>query len=356
MCDNMEWLNFVACYESFTHTESPTGALALLLILFHSAQCCNDKNYHFNSLPCNWNKLLFGQCCNWRWCYQQRIESLFGRPASDETFSFSAASYSGCLVMPIKKLPNREDCGPNQNIVRQKIRIDRLTNGRTFPSDAVMFLRCRLHGGASSSNSLCPQQLHLQLLPPSPSVSVESSFPPATSSPTLRLPLPPSDGLCWCCGCLFHRMTPQRRMPWVTTAVRACLLPQSLLLPSLPLVDTECWSGQAGLWLVRTIQLAPHWSIRPPPDWLEMQKCTEKQQSSFRRLGPCAAHSVQARPSELVWGGHARWGGAWWWWRQRGGLSWSERDRERKAMRAGEKMHIVMFPNDGKEVRISRLA
>ena len=62
--------------------------------------------------------------------------------------------------MPIKKLPNREDCGPNQNIVRQKIRIDRLTNGRTFPSDAVMFLRCRLHGGASSSNSLCPQQLH----------------------------------------------------------------------------------------------------------------------------------------------------------------------------------------------------
>ena len=33
-----------------------------------------------------------------------------------------------------------------------------------------------------------------------------------------------------------------------------------------------------------------------------MQKCTEKQQSSFRRLGPCAAHSVQARPSELVFG------------------------------------------------------
>ena len=110
---------------------------------------------------------FFGHCCNWRRFYQQRIESLFGRPASDETFSFSAASYSGCLVMPIKKLPNREDCGPNQNIVRQKIRIDRLTNGRTFPSDAVMFLRCRLHGGASSSNSLCPQQLHLQLLPPS---------------------------------------------------------------------------------------------------------------------------------------------------------------------------------------------
>ena len=89
---------------------------------------------------------------------------------------------------------------PTERTVAQikilKTRIDRLTNGRTFPSDAVMFLRCRLHGGASSSNSLCPQQLHLQLLPPSPSVSLESSFPPATSSPTLQLPLPPSDGLC----------------------------------------------------------------------------------------------------------------------------------------------------------------
>ena len=38
------------------------------------------------------------------------------------------------------------------------------------------------------------------------------------------------------------------------------------------------------------------------------------------------------------------------------GVCLGRRDRERKAMRAGEKMHIVMFPNDGKEVRISRLA
>ena len=54
----------------------------------------------------------------------------------------------------------------DQNIIVGRPMIKKngsMTNRPTFPSDAVMFLRCRLHAGASSSNSLCPQQqLHFQ--------------------------------------------------------------------------------------------------------------------------------------------------------------------------------------------------
>ena len=56
----------------------------------------------------------------------------------------------------------------DQNIICRttddEIKNGSMTNRPTFPSDAVMFLRCRLHAdGASSSNSLCPQQqLHFQ--------------------------------------------------------------------------------------------------------------------------------------------------------------------------------------------------
>ena len=102
---------------------------------------------------------------------------------------------------PIRSCPTQGFC-PDQNIVNgRKIKLTnerkiKLTNGPTFPSDAVMFLRCRLHGGASSSNSLCPQQLQLPLPTSVSRSSLASTFPTVTSSPTLRLPLRPSDGLC----------------------------------------------------------------------------------------------------------------------------------------------------------------
>ena len=292
--------------------------------LSKSQNCCVQFSKNIN---------LCGQSGNWRWCYQHRIESLFGLAAA-------AARLGRDLFFRLCKLFRlsghaRSEAARQRAFVRrpkycQRTENKKLTNEPTFPSDAVMFLRCRLHGGASSSNSLCPQQLHLQLRPSVSRSWLESCFPPATSSPTLQLPLPPSDGLCWCCGCLFHRMTPQRRMPWVTTAVRACLLPQSLLLPWIPLVDTECWSGQAGLWLVGTIQPTPHWSSRPPPDWLEMQKCTEKQQSSFRRLG--TERGLLCRRDHQNWFVGGRGGGGRGGEGAGGGLCWSTRtDSERKA-------------------------
>ena len=43
--------------------------------------------------------------------------------AWDETFSFGSASYSGCLVMPDPKLPDRGLLSGDQNIVNgQKIK------------------------------------------------------------------------------------------------------------------------------------------------------------------------------------------------------------------------------------------
>ena len=96
---------------------------------------------------------------------------------------------------PIRSCPNKRLlCGPkifrrteNQNLRRKK----------TFPSDAVMFLRCRIHGGASSSNSLCPQQLRTPQKNLRLSNLTRDEFSLCDVLPDSRLAtLPPSDGLC----------------------------------------------------------------------------------------------------------------------------------------------------------------
>ena len=274
------------------------------------------------------------------------------------------ASYSGCLVMPDRAVEAAQSRPLSEIRIllsedrRRKNRNDSMTNLPTFPSDAVMFLRCRLHPGASSSNSLCPQQqLHFQDSSDYNSDFFDGSFSSLLPRRSLRISRL-HFGLCWCCARAFF--TEWRRSD---ECRELRLLSVPACCPSHCCFPPSHWSaqnaGQARLasdWSAQSCQLligpvAPH-----PTDW----KCKNAQKSNRAASGGWD----RARPTRCrrdhrnwFWGGHARWeGGAWWWWRQRGGLSWSGRDRERKAMRAGEKMHIVMFPNDGKEVRISRLA
>ena len=235
-----------------------------------------------------------------------------------------------------------------------------MTNRPTFPSDAVMFFRCRLHAdGASSSNSLCPQQqLHFQDSSDYNSYFFDGSFSSLLPRRSLRISRL-HFGLCWCCARAFftewRRSDECRELRLLS--VPACCPSHCCFPPSHWLAQNAGQARLASDWSAQSCQLligpvAPH-----PTDW----KCKNAQKSNRAASGGWD----RARPTRCrrdhrnwFWGGHARWGGwgAWWWWRQRGGLSWLERDRERKAMRAGEKMHIVMLPNDGKEVRMSRLA
>ena len=80
-----------------------------------------------------------------------------------------------------------------------------------------------------------------------------------------------------------------------------------------------------------------------------MQKCTEKQQSSFRRLG--TERGLLCRRDHRNWFLEGRGDMVM---MAPGGSVLVDQNRRQRKGNLGEKMHIVMFPN-GKEVRISRL-